>query len=191
MLLKKLRKNIDWVLIILFISVIYLGGWQAEVFGFIQRGILATGLLDAQANRESKGNSTKLDFYVSDENGQELLVSTLNGKTIYINFWATWCPPCVAEMPGINELYESVKDRDDIVFLMISSDEDKAKARKFVDEKAFEFPLLFLSSTLPDELKHQSIPTTFVISPQGEIVFQKEGMAKYNTDDFRNFLLNL
>ncbi|WPP51287.1 TlpA family protein disulfide reductase [Catalinimonas niigatensis] len=191
MLLKKLRKNIDWIVFVLFISVVYLGGWQTEVFGFMQRGILATGFFNAQVNEEINENKTNLDFILSDRNEGKLYVSSLKGKTIFINLWATWCPPCIAEMPGINALYKDVKHREDIVFIMLSLDENKDKAKAFMDKKLFDFPLYFLSSALPKEFNHQSIPTTFVISPEGKIIFQKEGMASYNTDAFRNFLLTL
>lgn len=191
MLLKKLRKNIDWIVLVLFISVVYFGGWQTEVFGFIQRGVLATGLFNAKVDEEINENITNLDFILSDRNGERLHASSLLGKTIFINLWATWCPPCVAEMPGIHSLYKSVKHREDIVFIMLSLDENEDKAKAFMDKKSFDFPLYFLFSALPNEFNHQSIPTTFVISPQGNIIFQKEGMASYDTDAFRNFLLTL
>ncbi len=191
MLIKKLRKNLDWIFVLLFITVVYMGGWQAEVFGFIQRGVLATGLLNANAENEMEAQSVELDFKVADMHGKEMAVSSLQGKVIFINFWATWCPPCIAEMPGINALYNSLKEDDSIVFLVISVDMEQDKAKAFMDRKPFGFPLLFPASTLPDELAYQSIPATYVISPQGKLVYQKKGLAQYDTDEFRTFLQTL
>lgn len=190
MLLKKLRKNLDWIIFLIFISIVYLGGWQAEIFGFIQRGVLATGLFNPELDSITKEENVNLDFYVLDVHGEMFHVSALKGKTIFINLWASWCPPCVAEMPGINKLYESMKHRKDVAFIILSMDEEKHKALNFMSKKSYDLPLYFLVSDLPDKFNHQSIPTTFVISAHASIIFQHEGMANYSTDDFRNYLLS-
>lgn len=192
MLLKKLRKNIDWILLISFISIVYLGGWQAEVFGFIQRGILVTGLFNANGeNQESKDVAANLNFTMLDGEGNKVQIKDYKGKTIFINFWATWCPPCRAEMPGIQALYSKLEHNTNIVFLTISQDKDEQKAVKYMDKQSIQLPLYFLNSTLPTEFSHQSIPSTFVISSEGNIVYQHEGMANYNTKEFKTFLEEL
>jgi len=127
MLKKYLRKNIDLIVLILVGGLIYAAGWQAEVFGFVQRGILATGLLDAQVEKVDSVQKANLNFQIYDVEGQMIHAESLRGKTVFINFWATWCPPCLAEMPGIEKLYEQMKDDEDVVFLMISVDENREK----------------------------------------------------------------
>lgn len=191
MLKKKLRKNIDLILFIVGIAIIYAGGWQAEVFGFIQRGVLATGLLEAEGSADSEEEITELNFQLYDTEGNIIHGEDLMGKTVFVNFWATWCPPCVAEMPGIHKLYKQLEKEKDVVFLMISVDEETEKARQFIQRKSFEFPLYFPATAFPEGFNHQSIPATFVVSPEGKIVYQREGMASYGNKEFADFMREL
>lgn len=191
MLKQKLRKNLDLIIFLAFIGIVYAGGWQADVFGFVQRGILALGLFEAEPAPSEKLSRTNLNFQLQDTEGKAIDVKQLEGKTIFVNIWASWCPPCVAEMPGIHQLWQDLKSAEDIVFLMISVDEDREKAIRFMKRKDYGFPLYFPVSGLPREFAYKSIPTTFVIAPEGNIVYQKEGMASYNNQEFRDFLLNL
>jgi len=194
MLKQKLTKNLDLILFLVFIGLVYVGGWQADVFGFVQRGILAIGLFDAEPGQDQPSESTNLDFQLQDVQGNPVNVAALRGKIVFVNIWASWCPPCVAEMPGIHDLYEELKElnkKSEIVFLMISVDEEKEKAIKFMQRKEFQFPLYFPVNSFPPEFSYQSIPSTFVISPEGKIVYKKEGMASYNSQEFKDYLLSL
>jgi thiol-disulfide isomerase/thioredoxin len=127
---------------------------------------------------------------VVDQDGTLLLGDDLKGKTVFINLWATWCPPCIAEMPDINKLYNDMSS-DDIVFLMISLDDDFSKAKNFVQRKEYDFEIYQFASNPPASLYSKIIPTTFVLSPEGNIVVRKQGMAKYNSDSFKEFLKSL
>ncbi|MFP4088780.1 MAG: TlpA family protein disulfide reductase [Cyclobacteriaceae bacterium] len=192
MLIKKIKKNADWLVFVVAVAVIYAFGWQAEVFGFVQRGILMTGLLDPKVEVLSPDSPSDLNFRLRDAQDKVLEGEDLKGKTVFINFWASWCPPCVAEMPSIESLYNDVSQQNkDVVFLMISQDEDHKKATNFMKRKNFQMPLYFPISSFPAEFSHQSIPTTLVISPEGKVVYKKEGMANYDSQSFREFLLNL
>lgn len=107
-----------------------------------------------------------------------------------MNLWATWCPPCVAEMPGIQQLYNKV-DTSKVEFVMISLDENVEKARKFVHRKQYTFPVYQLEGNLPEVYRTASIPTTFVIAPDGRIVIREEGMAQYDDERFIEYLRKL
>ena len=110
---------------------------------------------------------------------------------VFINIWATWCPPCVAEMPNINSLYNKIENKDDIVFLMISHDDEMKTARTWIKRKGFDFPVYKLASPLPDVFETGVVPSTFVVSPEGKIVVSKTGMANYDTKRFKKYLLKL
>lgn len=182
------RELIEWGVMFGIIGVLYLTGWHTTVFGILQRGLLYTGLMNAEPETEADLKVASYDFYLVSAEGKTILhAEELKGKTVFINFWATWCPPCVAEMPDIHELYLQKKS-DELVFLMISHDEIPDKATKFLERKEFTFPLYFQNAPLPSVYKTSSIPTTLVISPEGKIVFRREGMASYNTPGFRKFL---
>lgn len=188
---KKLKKEIiEWGLLITVASALYFSGQHTEVLGFVQRAILATGLLQPDQIPKDQQTSAAYDFELRDINGESVDFSTFKGKTVFLNFWATWCPPCIAEMPDIHDLYNKVQN-EDIVFVMLSQDKDFQKAIDYIKKKEYDFPVYSLNSRLPQVYHSQSIPTTFVISPKGKIVSKRSGMAKYDTEKFRDFLTQL
>ena len=130
------------------------------------------------------------DFSLISATGEELQFSELKGKVVFMNFWATWCQPCIAEMPDIDELYKSIPG-ENIVFVMVSVDKEFSRAKKLLGKKGFSFPIYQVNSQLPAEFSSRSIPTTFVISKDGKIAVRETGIASYNTKEFREYLLAL
>ena len=80
---------------------------------------------------------------------------------------------------------------EDIVFVMLSLDEDPKVAQAFLERKEFTMPVYFLTGRQPGVYNSTVVPTTYIISPEGNIVLEKRGMAKYNTSGFKDFLLSL
>ena len=163
---------------------------------FLQRGVLATGLMNPEVEASHEGSSGShhpdADFnlkLVSSE-GERVSMEQFRGQVVFLNIWATWCPPCIAEMPGVNSLYNDVKDQD-VVFIMLSVDEDFEKALRFRDRKGYDFEVYQVDGGIPRMYYTQTIPTTFVIDANGELVFTHTGMANYNTSEFRGFLSTL
>lgn len=183
------REIIEWAIFLGIIGFLFGTGLHTPVFGFIQGLILKTGIIQPSINNE-ESVAANYNFALQDVNGKTIDFKDYEGKVVFINFWATWCPPCVAEMPDIQGLYEEM-DGQDIEFVLISLDDDFQKAKNFVERKDFNFPIYKLASPLPAVYESSAIPTTYVISPQGEVVVSKSGMAKYNTEKFKNFLLEL
>src|SRR5690606_8772185 len=115
-------------------------------------------------------------FKMVDLNGKAVDFESLKGKVVFLNIWATWCPPCIAEMPNIHSLYKKM-DPNKVAFVMLSVDEGgMAKVKKFVDKKGYTFPVYMPASQFPQEFYSNAIPTTFIISPEGKIVAKQEGM---------------
>lgn len=175
-------------MILFLFLVVYLTGSQAEVFGRVQELILKTGIMNASVS-EDETKEANLDFILKDIEGNQLNVNTLEGKTMFINIWATWCTPCVAEMPSINKLYNKLNS-ERIVFLMISEDNSLEKAYKWAKKKGFDFDV-YTAPNLPNEYRTGYVPSTFVINPKGELVLTKTGIANYDTRKFEKFLLEL
>ena len=123
-------------------------------------------------------------------NGERLSLGDFRGKTIFMNVWATWCPPCLAEMPLIQALYDDVK-QENIAFVMISTDESAEVARAYFRKNEFTLPIYMLDGPLPEPYSSRILPTTYVISPNGKLVSKHAGMANYNSDSFRKFLRDL
>lgn len=182
------RDIIELVVIVGIFATIYITGSQAEVFGKVQQVFLKTGVMNASELSEESYEKADFNFKLSDTEGNILNVETLKGKTIFINIWATWCPPCVAEMPGINALRAKFKDDPNVHFLMISEDRDLQTAIDWVEKKGFDLPIYKTSTPLPDVYETGYVPSTFVISPEGEIVVKHTGMANYNTRKFRKLI---
>lgn len=179
------RELIEWAILITVGLTLYLTGLHTEVIGQVQRLVLATGLIRPSIS-ETTNADANYNFQLTDPEGNIVDFPSFKGKTVFINFWATWCPPCVAEMPDIESLYQ--KTGTEITFVMISLDDNPTKAIDFVQRKGYELPIYFLKNGLPLVYETHSIPTSYVISPEGHVVMSQHGMAKYNTDDFKNFL---
>ncbi|GAB5410374.1 MAG: TlpA disulfide reductase family protein [Balneolaceae bacterium] len=186
------KASIEWAIILGVFGLLYFTGLHTEVIGGLQRVLLSTGILqpdteiDASEFRKASFNMPMIKI-----DGDRSSLKAFEGKTIFLNFWATWCPPCIAEMPNIQDLYEDLSANDDIVFVMLSLDEDHEKARAFMKRKEFTMPVYFLQGRQPGVYNSTVVPTTYVISPEGNIVLEKRGMAKYNTSGFKEFLLSL
>ncbi|MBT0811190.1 TlpA family protein disulfide reductase [Litoribacter ruber] len=182
----------SWGIILIVFAALYFTGLITPIVGGLQSMMLSTGLIKPKVLLENKENEP-FDFSgrLTDMEGNVVNLQDFEGKTIFINLWATWCPPCRAEMPHIAELYKKVSHREDIEFLMIALDDDFQKSKNLIEKKTWSFPVYHASHGLNGALQSQSIPTTLVVSPAGEIVFYQEGMSNFNTREFEEFLLGL
>lgn len=179
------------IIITLFLLLRYTGAFSGISF-LTGSALLKTGIMDVQPEAPLVAKKFDYNFSVRDMNGKIVDVKEFKGKTIFLNIWATWCGPCRFEMPSIQSLYNQI-DNDNIRFVMLSVDrqEDFEKVKNFVNDKNYTFPVYTPSGTLPDQLQVRSIPTTFVINPEGKIVSHETGAANYDTPEFKEFLKNL
>lgn len=118
-----------------------------------------------------------------DESGKTISLKSLKGKVVFINLWATWCPPCIHEMPSINGLRSTFKDNDDLVFLMVDMDNKIEKSKVWMESKNYDLPVHVMDSELPRELFNGSIPTTIIVDKQNNIVARHVGVADYNSPE--------
>jgi thiol-disulfide isomerase/thioredoxin len=170
-------------------GILFATGLHTEVLAFAQRMVLATGIMNSPSTELVETTDADLNFSLINEDGHEIDVSSFEGKVIFMNLWATWCGPCIAEMPGIESLYQDYSNNPDVAFILLSLDESFDKAKKFKARKDFSFPIFtMVNRQLPDMYKKGSIPSTFVISRDALIVQEKLGMANYDTRKFRKFL---
>jgi len=126
-----------------------------------------------------------LDSYnwqLEDIEGNKFNYASTQGKVVLINFWATWCPPCIAEMPSLEKLYNDYKDK--IVFLFVSN-EDEEKISKFVIKNEYSFNVYRPKSEYPKHFNVRSIPRTFLIDKKGNIVIDKTGASNWNSKKVR------
>ena len=98
-------------------------------------------------------------------------LSDYKGKVILLNFWATWCPPCRAEMPTIEKLYQALKNEPNFVFLAVDAHEKPDQVKSFIKKNGYSFPVLLDTTGEADaEYSVQAIPTTYLIDRSGHVL---------------------
>lgn len=129
----------------------------------------------ADNNNESETEQTQarinmmdnFDFTLEDIKGSKIMLSELKGKKVFLNFWATWCPPCKAEMPDIEKLYQETKDSD-LVILAVNVGEDKKTVQDFIEENGYNFPVLLdVKGEVSQLYQVTGIPTSYFIDTKG------------------------
>ena len=182
------KKN--WSTTLLFaIFVLLLVSPDAKAW--MMRQVISTGLLNAKMEdknieKSSFENTATISesFSVKDENGQLINISELKDKVVFINFWASWCPPCRAEFPSIQKFYEKYKENDGVVFLIINLDDDPKAGKRYLEKEKFTIPFLVPNGNIPTQYFSGSLPTTVVLDKTGKIRMHHAGMADYSKDSF-------
>jgi thiol-disulfide isomerase/thioredoxin len=119
-------------------------------------------------------------------NSENINFKELKGKIVFVNFWATWCPPCRAELPMIQKLYNDYKDKVAFVFV---TNENWKKVSAFFKKNNYNLPVYNSASRPPEEfLKTNSIPSSFLIDKKGSVIIKKVGAADWNSSKVRNIM---
>lgn len=135
-------------------------------------------------NKNTSNHHSYTGFILKNEDGTMTDVSTLHNKVVFINFWASWCPPCRAEFPSVQKLYDRYRNNPDMVFLTVNLDDNMSLGKSYLKEKGFTVPFLTPTGNIPDVLYSGSLPTTVVLDKKGEIRLHHKGVADYSKDSF-------
>ena len=137
------------------------------------------------------GPGTSVDFAWSlrDLDGKPVAFSQYRGKAIFLNIWATWCPPCVGEMPSIARLAANPKLKD-VVFLCASVDDSPEPVKAFLRDKNWPMTIVH-AGDVPPVFKTEGIPATFLIGPDGKIASSEVGSADWDSPEVADFLIKL
>lgn len=135
-----------------------------------------------------------LDFTLKDQYGETHTLSDYKGKTVFLNFWATWCPPCRAEMPDIQKIYEEYQDAgdDSVVILGIAapnygSEKSEEGVKQFLDENGYTYPVVMdEGGDIFTQYRVFSYPTTFMINKDGNVFGYASGQL--NEDLMRSII---
>jgi thiol-disulfide isomerase/thioredoxin len=171
------KKNWNNILFALVIVVLLFPQTRMPFQVFIQRLVaFSPSELDAEEQVDIANYSWEL---IKLEGGTDSLKAS-EGKVVIVNLWATWCPPCVAEMPSMQALYDAYGDQVDFYFV---SAEEKSRLTKFLQKNEYNLPVYKEASKAPEIFRVTTIPTTFVISKKGKLIMKTTGAADWNSDE--------
>tara|TARA_R110000868_G_scaffold2525_3_gene18238 strand:+ start:575 stop:1135 length:561 start_codon:yes stop_codon:yes gene_type:complete len=150
--------------------------------------VMVNRMLSTSAEVIKEKDQAQLDNYdwqLIDLKNQSFDFQKQKEKVVLVNFWATWCPPCVAEMPSMQKLYNDYKDK--VVFMFVTSD-NRDKVVDFIKMKEYNFPVYYPLTDEPNILSSKLLPTTYIINRKGKIVVTETGAADWNTKITRDLL---
>lgn len=180
------KKNIANALFIgLFLIILFVPSAKA----LVMQGLMEIGLFKPSITSQKTSPYTDLSaIKFKDANNNVISLADLEGKIVFLNFWATWCPPCLAEMPSVNKLYQQFGGDKDVVFLLIDADSDFKKSQGYMDRKKYNLPVYTFASELPKQIFSGSLPTTLVFDKKGRISYNGIGAANYAHPKFIAFI---
>jgi thiol-disulfide isomerase/thioredoxin len=134
------------------------------------------------ATKKSEFDKIKL----TELSGTSIDLHQFRGKTIFINFWATWCKPCIQELPFISKAMEKIND-ERVVFLF-ASNEAVEEIEQFRKKHSYKFHYVQLENL--EELNIMTLPTTYIFNPDGQLVFSEMGYREWDTKSNIDVILN-
>jgi thiol-disulfide isomerase/thioredoxin len=138
----------------------------------------------------SKETDEAIDFELMDLQGRVHTLSEYKGKIVFLNFWASWCGPCRAEMPSLQKLYESW-DKTRFIMLAVNVGENEDRVEKFARENGYTFPILLdLESKVAAKYLVRGIPITFLINEKGMIIAKLPGSREWTLEEIQAILSN-
>jgi len=165
-----------WVLIILLL----IPGPRKAILTTLNRVVL-NAKSPRMMNEEKQERLTGLDYnwVLARAENEPFYFSKVRDEVVFVNFWATWCPPCVAEMPEIQSLYRKWGEK--VVFMLVTN-EEPAIVNAFMEKNNYKMPVFFWDGVQPPgALSFRGYPTTFIISKDGRVVSRKTGAANWDS----------
>jgi thiol-disulfide isomerase/thioredoxin len=172
------RKNVIFLIVI---ALLIIPQTRQPIQILLHKGLAMFG--PSIINEDSRIALDTYNWKLKDLDNNKLDFKELEGNVVFVNLWATWCPPCIAEMPSIQKLHDDYKDK--INFLLVSNEEQQI-VKDFFIKKNYGFNSFQPITEVPELLQSSSIPRTFLIDKQGNIVIDKSGAADWNSKKVRS-----
>ncbi len=180
-----LRKHWSTLLILVVFGLLIFPHTGLPIKVFVQRLVMIS---PSEVPSDERKTVSDYNWALTSLDGNKVSFSNSEEKVILVNFWATWCAPCVAELPAMQRLYDEYGLQVDFYFVTA---EDTEMVSRFMQKKGFSVPVFIESTHPPKELRVSTIPTTFVISKEGKIVIQKTGAARWDSEKVKEILAGL
>jgi thiol-disulfide isomerase/thioredoxin len=172
------RPDRSWLIV----ALVFVGFW------IVYLAFFAPGNRSPSLEGSGTNQLVEYGWTLEDLNEQSLRFTRFEGKTVFLNVWATWCPPCVGEMPSIAKLAANPRFKGkNIEFVCVSVDDSAETVRHYVASKNWPMTVLHAHS-LPRVLQTEGIPATFIISPTGRIMAAEVGASDWDRPEVVSFL---
>jgi len=182
--------NIITAVMVVFLAAMVI---SPEVKGWTIQTLMKVGLFQPKIDKQPGEASAEAlpNVFFRKGDGKTVDLASLKGKVIFINFWATWCPPCIAEMPSINALYGKFKDNKNVVFLMVDVDGNYQKSDSFMKKHHYDLEVISPAGEIPPVFMQGAVPTTVILDKEGKMVYRQEGAADYNSPELVDMISQL
>lgn len=181
-----LRKNLSNIVFIGFIIFLFTPyGLPVRTTMIKGVSLISTRIFSMEIDKDEQVQIQNFDWRLISPEDQIINLKSMEDKVILVNFWATWCPPCIAEMPSFQDLYDDYGDK--VEFLFVAND-DPDRVTKFLRDKGYQLPVYFQATQAPKEMNSSSLPTTYIIDRNKNIVASKIGAADWNSSKVRGLL---
>ena len=182
--MKKRKFKISDIFFVVFIALLIIPQTRTPIQVALNK--LKVAVWSPSVNSVAEQNKLEpFGYRVTDINGQTKTIAVGEDKVTFISYWATWCPPCLAEMPSIQEFYKDYGDRIEFILL---TQEDPQVVERFLDKKGYVLPVYFPQMNTPEILSSKSIPANYIIDAQGSILIKETGAADWNSEKVRTLL---
>lgn len=142
----------------------------------------AGGLMDKMSATEAS------NFTLMSAHGSDISLSDYEGKFVLLNFWATWCPPCVKEMPALNRLHNKLNGNNGLEVVGVHVGPALATVKQFLKDKPVDFDIVIDKNMSLSSWQVSGLPTTFLISPSGKLIYKATGEREWDSDEMVEFI---
>lgn len=147
---------------------------------------IANGLM-----HKMPANSSATNFTLMSAHGNDISLSDYRGKFVLLNFWATWCPPCVKEMPALNVLHNKLKGRNGLHVVAVHAGPALATVKKFLKDNPVDYDVVIDKNMSLSSWQVSGLPTTFLINPAGKIIYKATGERNWDSEEMVNFIKSI
>lgn len=180
--MKYLKKHWGNIIFLLVLGLVLIPQTRMPIQVFVQR---IFSFSPSEISEDQRIVVEDYNWKLETLDGNFKNLSESKNRVLLINLWATWCPPCIAEMPSLQRLYDDYGDRVDFYFI---SAEKPEKLKKFMKEKGYTFPVFIQKQEAPLDFNSNSLPTTYLLSKNGELLIEKVGAAAWDNDAVKKLL---
>ena len=187
---KFIDKLSDILLLILIVGMVIPSSRRAILTGVNK---IRSAVVQPSIKKGKYGTLQKDDFeewLLIDADSTIFDLKNTENKVVFINFWATWCGPCIAELPKLQTMYDNFKNNKNIVFLFIAEDKPE-NVIPFMKKHNYNLPVYYEVNSPPELLRSSSIPTSFLIDKNRNIVMRIKGTANWSGEKMKKNLTDL